>query len=128
MGTLGEGTSQWMLLAGIALLTVLVLHRTFRRYAPRRSSGASSSLGARREQGPGPIRRSTGPPPAEVAQWQVEMYELARELKGELDTKMRLLQLLIDQARCEAQRLQTLLAQVESRRPPNDRGEASHQG
>jgi hypothetical protein len=40
---------------------------------------------------------------------------------------MRLLQLLIDQARCEAQRLQALLAQAEAGHPQSDRDEANEQ-
>jgi hypothetical protein len=127
MGTLGDRTSQLMLLAGIALLTVLLLRRSFRHYAARRPSRGSSLTDVRAEPQPGPVRRGAAPTPAEVSQWQVEMHELARELKGELDTKMRLLQLLIDQARCEAQRLQALLAQAEAGHPQSDRDEANEQ-
>lgn len=44
--------------------------------------------------------------PAEIARWQVEMYELSRELKGEIDTKLALLQLLIRQANEAAERVE----------------------
>lgn len=44
--------------------------------------------------------------PPEVTRWQVEMHELARDLKGEIDTKLALLQLLIRQANQAADRLE----------------------
>ena len=43
------------------------------------------------------------------------MHELATSMKGELDSKMRLLQMLIGEARVEAERLEQLLAEWESR-------------
>lgn len=54
--------------------------------------------------------------PPEVTRWQVEMHELARDLKGEIDTKLALLSILIRQADAAAQRLEqaTQRAQDES--------------
>ena len=51
--------------------------------------------------------------PPEVNRWQVEMYELSREMKGELDTKMAVLQILIRNASEAAERLEHALAQAE---------------
>lgn len=51
--------------------------------------------------------------PAEVTRWQVEMHELAREMKGELDTKMAVLQLLIRQATDAAARLDEAVQRAE---------------
>jgi hypothetical protein len=46
--------------------------------------------------------------PAEVNRWQVEMHELARDLKGELDTRIAILQILLRQADQTAARLRGL--------------------
>ncbi len=51
--------------------------------------------------------------PPEINRWQVEMYELSREMKGELDTKMAVLQILIRNASEAAERLEQALAQAE---------------
>lgn len=123
MMALGDGMSQWPLLAGVALLTTLLLFRSLRRTAARRASAAGAGPAVRPGARPSTARRGVDPLPAEVAQWQVDMHELARELRGELDTKMRLLQLLIDQARAEAERLQALLAQVQAGRGARGRDE-----
>ncbi|MFO7907455.1 MAG: hypothetical protein ACQESR_13645 [Planctomycetota bacterium] len=67
-------------------------------------------------------QRSLSSTPPDVLRWQVEMHETARELKAELDSKMRVLQLLIGQARQEADRLERILDHLES---PDDGGDSS---
>ncbi len=44
--------------------------------------------------------------PPEISRWQVEMYDLSRELKGEIDTKLALLQVLIRHANEASARLE----------------------
>jgi hypothetical protein len=46
--------------------------------------------------------------PPDVNRWQVEMHELARDLKGELDTRIAILQILLRQADQTAARLRGL--------------------
>lgn len=65
--------------------------------------------------------------PTEVLKWQVELHDLGRELKGELDSKMLALQAM--HRRCEqaTQNLQHLLERVESQSAqiaPIDRAKA----
>jgi hypothetical protein len=47
--------------------------------------------------------------PPEITRWQVEMHDLARDLKGELDTKIAVLEHLVIEARAEADRLEALV-------------------
>ena len=44
--------------------------------------------------------------PPDTLKWQVEMHELARDLKAEIDTKMRTLQQLMRAAQAEQERLE----------------------
>jgi hypothetical protein len=104
-----------MLLAGVALLILILFRRTYRYYGRRRRSGnkkADSYL----TKSPRPTKRasSLSSAPSDVLSWHVEMHETARDLKAELDSKMRLLQLLIAQARQEADRLTQIVADANS--------------
>ena len=51
-------------------------------------------------------------PPAMLTQWEVQMHETARELSGQLDSKISILQHLIAAAAHEAQRLEDAVAAV----------------
>ena len=108
---LGElGTAQSIFLIGLALLIVILLVRS-RRYfrqvtqyqVPR--SDASPAL----RQPP-----QSAMPPKEFEQWEVTMHELARDLSGQLDSKIRILELLIREADKAAARLETALARPRS--------------
>jgi DNA-directed RNA polymerase specialized sigma24 family protein len=61
--------------------------------------------------------------PPEVARWEVQMHETARELSGQLDSKMRVLQALIAEADRAAARLEAAAAKspeaVEQPAPPD---------
>lgn len=65
--------------------------------------------------------------PPEVLRWHVELHETARDLKAEIDTKLVALQVLTKQAREEADRLERLLAQVNSKQFTVDRQEDKQQ-
>ena len=56
--------------------------------------------------------------PDDVARWEVHMHEVARELSGELDSKMGVLQELILQANRAAGRLETALAVAQATEEP----------
>ena len=73
--------------------------------------------------------------PAPMIQWEVQMHETARELSGQLDTKLGLLQQLIREADRVAARLEAALAaartQAAQRMPSQDAGAndtAQHSG
>jgi hypothetical protein len=51
--------------------------------------------------------------PTEVTRWQVEMYELARETKAEIDTKLTVLQVLLRQTNEATARLDQAIRRAE---------------
>ncbi|MHB8969535.1 MAG: hypothetical protein ACYC3X_00480 [Pirellulaceae bacterium] len=113
MCLLADWTSHGMFLAGIILLLLILLRRSPRRDSSR---GRNTSDSAPRRPLAAGSHRALPEPPDDVLQWQVEMHELGRTLKAELDTKMRLLHLLIGQARVESERLEQLLAGLDPAR------------
>jgi hypothetical protein len=112
MWILADAFTNAMILAGVVLL-LLIVFRRFHRHFVDHDRHASTST-AKSSHPAKPVSRSVETP-LNVVQWQVEMHELAASMKGELDSKMRLLQLLIGQARIEAERLEQLLAESDSR-------------
>lgn len=107
-----------MLLAGVALLLLVLFRRIYRHHAHRQAGGKRVQADPVEFQLPADSRqrdaqRSLSDAPPDVLRWQVEMHETGRELKAELDSKMRVLQLLIGQARREADRLERILDQLE---------------
>ena len=109
-----------MFLTGVVLLLVILLRRSFRYYGRRRPAKSSDKFLAEVPR-PGPKQRSLSSAPPEVLGWHVEMHETARELKAELDSKMRTLQLLIGQARQESERLESLLTKRDASGPDSSR-------
>jgi hypothetical protein len=121
---MGEGHSH-LLLAAVAVAGLYLLVRRLSANRPVESDGALHRpryqiprLGQARplshaaaEEPWGPARLEDAPP--ELARWQVAMHELARDLKGEIDTKLAALQTLVALARQEAARLEALLAQTQ---------------
>lgn len=103
-----------MFLAGMVLLIVILLRRTFRHYGRRRSAKRNAEPPLARTPRPSAKSTTLSNAPPDVLGWQVEMHEIAREMKAELDTKMRALQVLIAQARHEADRLEQILTRFES--------------
>lgn len=110
----GIGTNA-MFLAGVALLLLILLRRSYRYYGRRRRPGLSDKYLTTVSR-PKPENRSLSTAPPDVLTWHVEMHETARDLKAELDSKMRALQLLIGQARQESERLEQLLTQLDQHR------------
>ncbi len=109
MWLLAGMTQTGMLLAGIALLIFLLMRRSFRYFGGRRRRGKADEPYLVHTPRPIGEHRSLSTAPPDLLRWHVEMHETARDMKAELDSKMRLLQLLIVQARQEADRLQQLL-------------------
>jgi flagellar biosynthesis/type III secretory pathway M-ring protein FliF/YscJ len=91
--------SQMMMLAGLVLLGwVLIRHQV--RTRRRRHAQDLSERDLRRQLSK--TDQPTGVPlataPIETQRWQVEMFDLQRELKAELDMKIVVVQSLIRQA------------------------------
>jgi hypothetical protein len=115
MWILADAFTNAMILSGVVLLALIVFRHFHRGYVERNLTPSGSKSEATKAASPAsrPSEGSFG-----YMNWQVEMHELAASMKGELDSKMRLLQLLIGEARVEAERLEKLLAEFDARQPP----------
>ena len=110
---LGSFFSWCLFLAGLLLMTVVLMRRWLRYYGWRGRGGRRerlSAAGPQRESGPSDTLRLVDAPP-EILRWSVEMQETARDLKAELDSKIGVLQALVQLARLEADRLEALVQQ-----------------
>ncbi len=128
-----------MFLVGIALMTAILLRRWHRYYRRRRRrERPQKSTVSRHSKSTVPIR-SLSDAPNEVLRWEVELHDTARALMGELDSKMRVLQILIRQAKEESERLEGLLSGVNaavdsqvqqppSSQPPHQTNSPDHDG
>ncbi len=103
-----------MFLAGVVLLIMILLRRFYRYYGRRRPAKKTAEPYLAHAPRPADGTRSLSNASPDVLSWQVELHETGREMKAELDSKMRVLQLLIGQARSEADRLEQILTRLES--------------
>ena len=99
----GGGMAQFVLVAAILVLTITMLLRLYRYQARNRRKATSRRPSAAESP---PSLRAT---PDSVVRWEVQMHELARDLKGEIDSKMVALSHLIRDADRAAQRLEDAL-------------------
>lgn len=94
---------QLLMLAGMGLMIYILWRRSNRHFG----KGGTAYQPQRRVS---PLEQSRdlalSDAPPEVTRWQIEMHETARDLKGEIDTKLALLQILIRDANAAAQRLE----------------------
>lgn len=99
---------QMLVAAGLGLAAWLLLRKSFQR---RPSFPTKSKDQERRDAN----TRKLGlvDAPREYVQWEVSMYETARDLKAELDTKMMALQALVRMAQEETARLQAAIRRAE---------------
>lgn len=97
---------------GIGLLTWFLLRRTFTRLGKRRRAGSGAYL--LKQQRPNTdwdgAKQDAN---ARFDRQSVELHELARELNGQIESKMILLQTLIAQSKQQADRLEVLLKESE---------------
>ena len=105
-----DNISTILAVIGMGLLIAIMLRRWSRIRRQRHTSKSPI------EHVPRP-KDETGQPlanaPDDALRWQVEMHETARDLKGELDSKMGALQQLIGMARTESDRLEAAIARAE---------------
>lgn len=105
-------------LLALVITTGWLLWRSH-RYLARQDKASSPSARTSRRRPP-----QTGPSldaPDEMIRWEVQMHETARELSGQLDSKMAALSHLIREADRAASRLEAALASaadVPNERPP----------
>ncbi len=103
------------LLLGIAVITVVLLRLSFRRYR-RLGGGAKNQPVLEKVPRYNPGKQGASMiPPVEKARWEGEMCEIARETSARLDSKMAALTELIRQADEAAARLEKANRQAAER-------------
>jgi hypothetical protein len=103
--------------AGLALACWLLMRRIGRQ-SRENSDRQVGELSPDKSRG-----RALLDAPPEVARWQVELHETARELKAEIDSKLLALQALVNVAREERERLEAALEQAKAIEPAKTSGE-----
>lgn len=101
-----------MFIAGIALLTGILLRRTYRQVGRRRKKFDSRPIDTQ----PRPQHRRDGAQADSVAvieRQKVELAELSRDVSGQLDTKILVLKDLIAQSQQQIERMEALLGETE---------------
>jgi hypothetical protein len=112
------GTLCLVVMAASAGFLLLRAHRHLSR--PRREAGAPAAA-----QDWQADRHSAGDAPDDLARWEVEMHERARELSAQLDSKMSALAALVAEADRAAARLEAALARpAEAARKSGTQAEA----
>ena len=107
MGLFAEGDFPTLLVLGILAMTIGFLLWRSHRYLARQGKGSSPLVHTAR---PTPSRQGLAlDAPDDVARWEVEMHDTARELCGQLDSKMGALEHLIREADRAAARLEAAL-------------------
>ncbi len=110
-----SGATTAIILGGLALVTGWLLLRTHSSF--RRQRGGGSTLVETPRPAPEPQGHNLGAPD-DVARWEVRMHETARELSAELDSKMRALRVLIEEADRAAARLEAAQLEAATGGPP----------
>lgn len=101
-----------LFIAGLAFVALVLLFRSRRYLKMDRPSYANPAL---QERPPQPA--SGGDIPAHYQRWETMMHQTARDLSGQLDSKMSALQSLVREAHSAAARLEAALAAAQ-RVPP----------
>ena len=100
-----------MFLAGCAMLTPILLKRSYRYFGSRNRNRQRSPI----EAVPRPTTKWDGAQRdtmARIEQEKVEMFEMARDLNGQLNTRIVLLEQLIRESQQKIDRLEQLLGET----------------
>jgi hypothetical protein len=95
-----------LFLAGAALVAVMLMRWKRRNPASERSASPDPRAAA----------RVGAALPASLDQWEVRMHDLARDLSGQLDTKIRIVQELLLRAEAQTARLEAAIERLDSSR------------
>ncbi len=101
----GVSGPQIVFLLGLSLVIVILMMRSRRyfRQVSRHSNAPAPAISTTAKP------RPSAAPPKSLEQWEVSMHELARDLSGQLDSKIRVLELLIREAGDTAARLESAI-------------------
>ncbi len=107
---LAEIDAGWFFFAGCALLTMILLKRSYRRMGRRKKNAPAIERIARPSgQWDGAQRDAL----AQVERQKVEMHEMARDLNGQLNSKIIVLEKLVGESQRQIERLEELLDKAE---------------
>ncbi len=101
----------WMFLAGVGLLTFILMKRSYRYFSrPRRKRNDKPLELQPRPKGPWDGAQHDTM--AHIERQKVEMFEMSRDLNGQLNSKIIVLEKLIADSQRQITRLEALLAQI----------------
>ena len=103
----------WMFVAGCALLTYVLLRRSYRYFGSARNRKQGPYL----ERLPRPKSAWDGMPrdaAAQIERQKVELYDMSRELNAELSSRIVILEQLIADSGQQIERMESLLAELHS--------------
>lgn len=109
---LANMTAVWMFLAGIGLLTFILMRRSYRYFGKSRRRRDDAALDAQ----PRPNAPWDGvqhDAMARIERQKVEMFEMARDLNGQLSSKIIVLEKLISDSQRQIARMEELVAQLD---------------
>jgi len=113
MTLLANLQSVGLFLAGVALLTFILMKRSYRYFAKQRRKRRNEPA---LEQLPRPTSAWDGGPRdsmAHIERQKVEMYDMARDLNGQLSSRIVVLEKLIGDSQRQIERMEKLLGQIE---------------
>lgn len=116
MWLLAKIESPWLLLVGLALLTFILLRRSYRYYRRKKKEDKKNVVAEIQRRGEKSEPRRDLPlidAPVELTRWHVEMHEVARDINAELNSKMISMQALIRLADEATQRMKLVAARLE---------------
>jgi hypothetical protein len=106
----GPGSAQVIFLLGLCVVIVVLLMRSKRYFRQVTQYQVPAARPARKLERP----NASSAPPRGYEKWEVAMHDLARELSGKLDSKIRVLELLIREADEAAARLEAAVRSEDS--------------
>ena len=116
---LNNNIGSWAMFGlGVVLLIVILFRRSARYQRKLRRPRSNPRNFGKTESAP--ARQPLADAPPEVLKWQVEMHETARDLSGELDSKMLALQALLRQATQQAEQLEAAIEKAKNLRAEHD--------
>jgi hypothetical protein len=102
----------WMFLAGVGMLIFILMKRSYRYFSKRRRKRDDKPLALQpRPQSPWDGARHDTM--AHIDRQEVEMFEMARDLNGQLTSRIIMLEKLIADSQRKITQMETLLAEID---------------
>jgi hypothetical protein len=112
MNLLANITAVWLFLAGVGLLAFILMRRSYRYFGKpsRRRNESALDLQPRPK---GPWDGAQHDAMARIDREKVEMFEMARDLNGQLSSRIIVLEKLIADSQRQIKRMEELVAQLD---------------